>query len=65
MYHGQSFNESITAIGGGTLKGILSLMALLAVLLIPFFGFTELRRVFGEGKLERLFFTSRHLAGNS
>jgi hypothetical protein len=65
LYHGQSFNESITAIGGGTLKGILSLMALLAVLLIPFFGFTELRRVFGEGKLERLFFTSRHLAGNS
>jgi hypothetical protein len=65
LYHGQSFNESITAIGGGTLKGTLSLMALLAVLLIPFFGFTELRRVFGEGKLERLFFTSRHLAGNS
>jgi hypothetical protein len=65
LYHGQSFGESITAIGGGTLKGTLSLMALLAVLLIPFFGFTELRRVFGDGKLEKLFFTSRHLAGNS
>jgi hypothetical protein len=65
LYHGQSFNESFTAIGGGTLKGILSLMALLAVLLIPFFGFTELRRVLGEGKLERLFFTSRQLAGCS
>jgi hypothetical protein len=64
LYHGRSFGESITAIGGGTLKGTLSLMALLAVLLIPFFGFTELRRVFGEGKLERLFFTSRHLAGS-
>jgi hypothetical protein len=65
LYHGQTFNQSITAIGGGTLKGILSLMALLAVLLIPFFGFTELRRVFGEGKLEKLFFTSRYLAGSS
>jgi hypothetical protein len=65
LYHRQSFNESIIAIGGGTLRGTLSLMALLAVLLIPFFGFTELRRVFGEGKLERLFFTSRHLAGSS
>jgi hypothetical protein len=65
FYHGQSFYESITGIGGGTLKGTLSLMALLAVLLIPFFGFTELRRVFGEGKLERLFFTSRKLAGSS
>ena len=65
LYHGQSFNESIAAIGGGTLQGILSLMALLGVVLIPFFGFTELRRVFGEGKLERLFFTSRYLAGGS
>jgi hypothetical protein len=40
-------------------------MALLAVVLIPFFGFTELRRVVGEGKLEGLFFTSRHLVGSS
>jgi hypothetical protein len=63
LYHGRSFNQSISAIGGGTLKGILSVIALLAVLLIPFFGFTELRRVFGEGKLEKLFFTSRHIAG--
>jgi hypothetical protein len=65
LYHGQSFNESITAVGGGTLKGTLSLMALLAVLLIPFFGFTELRRVLGEGKLERLFFTSRLLTDSA
>jgi hypothetical protein len=65
LYQGQSFNESIAVIGGGTIKGILSQMALLAVLLIPFFGFTELRGLFGEGKLERLFFTSRHLAGSS
>jgi hypothetical protein len=64
LYHGRSFNQSISAIGGGTLKGILSFMALLAVLLIPFFGFTELRRVLGEGKLEKLFFTSRHIAGS-
>jgi len=65
LYHGQSFSESIAAIGGGTFKGILSVVLILAVLLIPFFGFTELRRVFGEGKLEKLFFTSRHLAGGS
>jgi hypothetical protein len=65
LYDGKSFNESITAIGGGTLKGILALMTLLAVLLIPFFGFTELRRVLGEGKLEKLFFASRHLGACS
>ena len=65
LYYGQSFNQSITAIGGGSLKGTLSLMALLAVVLIPFFGFTELRRVLGGGTLERLFFRSRDLAGCS
>ena len=65
LYHGQPFSDSINAIGGGTLKGILSMMALLAVLLIPFFGFTELRRVFGEDKLKELFFTSGHPSGGS
>ncbi len=64
-YHGKSFSESMTSIGGGTLMGILSLILLLAVLLIPFFGFTELCRVFGEDKLVKVFFTSRHLAGSS
>jgi hypothetical protein len=62
-YHGSSFRESVVGIGGGTLKGILSLMLLLAVLLIPFFGISELRRVLGEGKLADLFFTSRHSIG--
>lgn len=59
LYHGRSFTESVTKIGGGTVEGILSMMAILFVLLIPFFGFTELRRVFGEDKLEKLFLTSR------
>ncbi len=59
LYHGKSFTESISTIGGGTLKGILTLVALLGVLLIPFFGFTELRTVLGEDKLKRLFFVSR------
>jgi hypothetical protein len=62
-YHGRSVSESVTEVGGGRTEGILVLMALLAVQLIPFFGFTELRRVFGAGKLEKLFFTSRHPAG--
>jgi hypothetical protein len=62
LYHGKSFSQSITEIGGGTLKGILSLTAILAVLLIPFFAFTELRDVLGEGKLRKLFLVSRHSA---
>ena len=63
-YHGQPFSESMTSIGGGT-RGTLCLTVLLAVLLIPFFGFTELRRVLGENKLVKLFFNSRQLAGGS
>ena len=64
-YRGKSLSESMASLGGGTLKGILSLMLLLGVLLIPFFGFTELSRVFGADKLVRIFFTSRHPAGSS
>jgi hypothetical protein len=60
LYHGHSFSESIVSIGGGTLNGILLLTLLLAVLLIPFFGFGEVDRVFGEQKLKKLFFASRH-----
>ncbi len=65
LYHGRSFQESMSEIGGGTVKGILTLTAILAVLLIPFFGFTELRRVLGADELRRLLFTSRHPAGES
>jgi len=39
----------------------LSLIALLFVVLVPFFGFTELRRVFGKERLEGAFFRPRHL----
>jgi hypothetical protein len=60
-YHGKSFNESISNLAGGTLEGILVFVLILGVLLIPFFGFGELRRVFGGDKLRKLFFTSRHL----
>jgi hypothetical protein len=65
LYHGESFSQSIASMGGGSLKGILSLMAILAVLLIPFFAFSELERIYGEDKLKRLFFTSHHLPNES
>jgi hypothetical protein len=63
-YHGKSFSESISEIGGGTLEGILVFVLILAVLLVPFFAFSELRRIFGGDKLRRLFFTSRHANGS-
>jgi hypothetical protein len=59
--HGKSFHESISDLGGGTWKGILTLAMLLCIMLIPFFGFTELRRVFGSDLLVGVFFRPRHL----
>jgi hypothetical protein len=61
LYHHKTFQESIADLGGGTLKGILTLTLLLFVMLIPFFGFTELQKVLGPGKLGQLFFHSGSL----
>jgi hypothetical protein len=63
LYHGKTFSESIAGIGGGTFMGILSLMAILSVLLVPFFAITELGGVIGEEKLKKIFFNSRRPAG--
>ena len=60
-FHGKSFHESIADLGGGTWKGVLTLAALLFVMLIPFFGFTELRRVFGPDRLIGVFFRQRYV----
>ena len=60
-FHGKSFHESIADLGGGTWKGIVTVAALLFVMLVPFFGFTELRRVFGADRLMGVFFRPRHL----
>jgi len=60
VYHKRSISESIALVGGGTLKGIFTMMLLLGVLLIPFFGFAELGREFGKEKLNQLFFIRRH-----
>ena len=61
-YHRKSFTESIGYLGGGPLKGILTLTVLMFVMFIPFFGFGELQRVLGEGKLAQLFFRSRDVS---
>ncbi len=60
-FHGESFHESIATIGGGSWQAIATLTALMFFVLIPFFGFTELRRVFGEDRLVGALFRPRHL----
>ena len=62
LIHGRPVMESFAGVAGGTIKGILGVIAILAVLLAPLFGFTELRKVIGVEKLSALFFTSRKAA---
>jgi cytochrome c oxidase subunit IV len=59
--HGKTFHQSLSDLGDGSWSGILILTALLFVMLIPFFGFRELRRVFGAERLIAVFFRPRHL----
>jgi hypothetical protein len=61
MFRGKSFHQSIAGLTGGSWKGILCLAGLLFVVLVPFFGFTELRRVFGPERLAGVFFRPRYL----
>ncbi|HEX8893302.1 MAG TPA: hypothetical protein VF783_08260 [Terriglobales bacterium] len=56
LYRHQSFRQSNSELGGGTWQGMLTMALLIFVMLIPFVGVGELRRVMGEGKLEKLFF---------
>jgi hypothetical protein len=59
FFRHESFQESIAELGGGTWKGVLTLVLLVFAMLIPFVGYGELGRVMGEGKLEMLFFNPR------
>ena len=59
LHHGQSFQQSIADLGGGTWKAVLTFTLLLFMVLVPFVGYGELGRVLGEGKLEQIFFRPR------
>ena len=56
LYRHESFELSISDLGGGTWQGVLTLTLLVFAVLIPFVGFGELGRVLGEGELARIFF---------
>jgi hypothetical protein len=61
MYHGKPLGESIVVFAGGSWRGVLALSVLFFVILIPFFGFTELRRLFGEDRIVGAFLRPRYL----
>jgi hypothetical protein len=59
-FRGRSLQESLADIGGSW-AGVATIAALMFVMLIPFFGFTELQRVFGADRLIGVFFRPRRL----
>jgi hypothetical protein len=51
VWSGKTIDQSFPAIGGGSVKGILSVGATVFVALIPFFAFREISRVIGPSEL--------------
>jgi len=56
LHRHESFQQSISDLGGGTWQGVLTMTLLVFAVLIPFVGFGELGRVLGEGELASIFF---------
>jgi hypothetical protein len=56
LVRGKSIADSLPAIGGGGLIGLLSMTAILCMALIPFFGLRNLSLAMGEGRLWAVIF---------
>jgi hypothetical protein len=54
---GKTLSESVSSIGGGGLRGIVSVAAIITFALCPFFAFRELGRVIGQQELRSLLLT--------
>jgi hypothetical protein len=57
VFKGKTVAESFPNIGGGTPRGIFSMIVVITVLLIPFFAYREIGKVIGESELHSLLFT--------
>jgi hypothetical protein len=56
LLRGKTIADSLPAIGGGGLTGLLSMTAILFIALIPFFGLRNLSLAMGEGRLWAVIF---------
>jgi hypothetical protein len=56
MLHGKTVADSMPALGGGGLMGLVSITAILFIALIPFFGLRNLSLAMGEGRLWEVIF---------
>jgi hypothetical protein len=59
MFHHKTIAESMPALGGGGVEGILLSVFMAFIALIPFFAFTEVGRVLGEDELASMLFRRR------
>jgi hypothetical protein len=59
MWHGKTVTESIMALGGGSLEGILVVGVIMFIVLMPFFALREIGRDIGDDKLFEQFFVRR------
>ena len=57
VFKGKTVVESFPNIGGGSPRGIFSMIIIITVLLIPFFAYREVGKVIGERELHSLLFT--------
>jgi hypothetical protein len=56
VWHGKTVADSIETFGGGGILGAILVAIIVAIALIPFFGFVELSRLMDPGELARIFF---------
>jgi hypothetical protein len=59
LFHHKTVVESVPALGGGGAEGVLLVGFMVFIVLIPFFSFTEVARVLGEGDLFSIIFKRR------
>jgi hypothetical protein len=59
VFKGKTVAESFPKIGGGSLRGIFSMIVVITVLLIPFFAYREIGKIIGMRELHSLIFTRR------
>jgi hypothetical protein len=56
VFHHKTITQSIPALGGGGVEGILLVGLMVFIVLIPFFSFTEVASVIGEDELLSIIF---------
>jgi len=59
VFHNKTITQSIPAVGGGGVQGMLLVGVMVFIVLIPFFSFTEVARVIGEDELLSIIFKRR------